>query len=106
MRQPPPPDVTLGGIAPHIPSDTYRRAQATGQPVVIIQAAPAPAGRPARAYLIPTIVVITGALGIAGLVVVALALLDYALHTAATIAAATGPLSVGGITLKLASSKK
>lgn len=35
-----------------------------------------------------------------------LALLDFAVHTALAIAAATGPLSVGGITFKLFDSKR
>ncbi|MFF1322858.1 hypothetical protein ACFVZZ_25995 [Streptomyces chartreusis] len=94
-----------GIIAPHIPADAYRRAEATGAPVVIVVHTTAPTGRPLRHYLIPLAVAGAGAIGIFATVAAFLALLDFAAHTASAIAAATGPLSVGGISLKLARSK-
>lgn len=94
-----------GTLAPHIPADAYRRAEATGQPVVLIVHSPAPAGRSARTYLIPIAVATAGAIGVFGAVTAFLALLDFAAHTAMAIASAAGPISVGGISLKLARSK-
>ncbi|MFG2738512.1 hypothetical protein ACGFY0_00340 [Streptomyces chartreusis] len=95
-----------GIIAPHIPADAYRRAEATGAPVVIVVHTTEPAGRPLRRYLIPLAVAGAGAIGIFATVAAFLALLDFAAHTAVQIAAATGPLSVGGISLKLFGSKR
>ncbi|MEU1256626.1 hypothetical protein DMH26_08520 [Streptomyces sp. WAC 05379] len=95
-----------GIIAPHIPADAYRRAEATGAPVVIVVHTTEPAGRPLRHYLIPLAVAGAGAIGIFATVAAFLALLDFAAHTAVQIAAATGPLSVGGISLKLFGSKR
>ncbi|MFI7408590.1 hypothetical protein ACIBU0_07990 [Streptomyces sp. NPDC049627] len=94
-----------GIIAPHIPADAYRRAETTGQPVVIVVHTTDPAGRPLRSYLYPIVVAGAGAFGIFATVAALLTLLDFAVHTAASIAAATGPISVGGISLKLARSK-
>ncbi|MEV4993128.1 hypothetical protein [Streptomyces niveus] len=97
-REPP------GTLAPHIPADLYRHAQTTGQPIVIVTNNP-PTGRPARAYLLPIVVITTGALGIVGTFAAALALIEYAAHTAAAIAGAAGPIGIGGLTLKLARPK-
>ncbi|WP_326729938.1 hypothetical protein [Streptomyces phaeochromogenes] len=94
-----------GIIAPHIPADDWRRAEATGQPVVIVVQAADRAGRPLRQYLFPIAVAGAGVIGVFGLVAAFLALLDFAVHTAVTIAGAAGPISVGGISLKLARSK-
>ena len=99
-REPP------GNLAPHIPADAYRRAEATGQPVVIVVHTTDPTGRPLRHYLYPIAVAGAGAVGIFATVAAFLALLDFAAHTAMQIAAATGPLSVGGISLKLFNSKR
>lgn len=95
-----------GIIAPHIPADAYRRAEATGAPVVIVVHTTEPAGRPLRHYLIPLAVAGAGAIGIFATVAAFLALLDFAAHTAVQIAAGTGPISVGGISLKLFGSKR
>ncbi|MEW1930239.1 hypothetical protein [Streptomyces sp. NPDC088360] len=90
-----------GILAPHIPADTYRRAEATGQPVVIVVQHTAPrAGHPAR-FLLPLAVAGAGVIGVFGLVAAFLALLDFATQTAITIGSAAGPIGVGGITLKL-----
>ncbi|WP_406354146.1 hypothetical protein [Streptomyces sp. NBC_00658] len=94
-----------GIIAPHIPADDWRRAEATGQPVVIVVHTTDRTGRPLHHYLFPIVVAGAGAIGIFATVAAFLALLDFAVHTATAIAAATGPLSVGGITLKLARPK-
>ncbi|MBG0854337.1 hypothetical protein I2W78_21480 [Streptomyces spinoverrucosus] len=94
-----------GIIAPHIPADAYRRAEATGQPIVIVVHTTEPNGRPLRAYLFPIVVAGAGAIGIFGVVAAFLALLDLAAHTAAVIGAAAGPIGVGGITLRLARRK-
>ncbi|WP_405659135.1 hypothetical protein [Streptomyces sp. RK9] len=101
MRHRQPPAVIPGVLAPHIPADTYRRAQATGQPIILVQPVPAPARRTARTYLVGAAVVTSACVGGMGLVVAFLALLDIAAHTAATIGAVAGPLGVGGITVKL-----
>ncbi|MFB6934371.1 hypothetical protein [Streptomyces chartreusis] len=95
-----------GIIAPHIPADAYRRAEATGAPVVIVVHTTAQTGRPLRQYLYPLAVAGAGGVGIFATVAAFLALLDFAVHTAVQIAAATGPISVGGISLKLFGSKK
>ncbi|MFD7879789.1 hypothetical protein ACFV5G_37875 [Streptomyces sp. NPDC059766] len=94
-------------LAPHIPADVYRRAEAAGSPVVIVvQTTDATTGRPLREYLVPLAVAGAGAIGVFATVAAFLALLDFAVHTATAIAAATGPISVGGITLKLARPKR
>ncbi|MGW3148389.1 hypothetical protein ACWDG1_27715 [Streptomyces sp. NPDC001177] len=95
-----------GIIAPHIPADAYRRAEVTGAPVVIVVHTTEPAGRPLRQYLYPLAVAGAGAVGVFTLVAALLSLLDFAVHTAVSVAAAAGPVSVGGITLKLSSSKR
>lgn len=93
------------GIAPHIPADDWRRAEATGQPLVIVVHTTDHTGRPLRHYLFPIAVAGAGAVGVFATVAAFLALLDFAVHTATAIAAATGPLSIGGISLKLFNSK-
>ncbi|MFG1668075.1 hypothetical protein [Streptomyces sp. Y7] len=95
-----------GIIAPHIPADAYRRAETTGTPVVIVVHTAESTGRPLRHYLIPLAVAGAGAIGIFATVAAFLALLDFAAHTAIAVASATGPLSVGGISLKLFGSKR
>ncbi|MFK0117285.1 hypothetical protein [Streptomyces sp. NPDC090994] len=90
-----------GIITPHIPADDWRRAEATGNPVVIVVHHDTHTGRPARAYLFPLAVAGAGVIGVFGLVAAFLALLDFAVHTAAAIGAAAGPIGVGGITLRL-----
>ncbi|MFE6825339.1 hypothetical protein [Streptomyces sp. NPDC057690] len=102
MNQPNPP----GTIAPHIPADAYRRAQATGQPVVIVVHTTDHTGRPLGAYLYPLAVAGAAAVGIFATVAALIALLDFAVHTAVAIGAATGPIGVGGISLKLFGSKR
>ena len=94
-----------GIIAPHIPADAYRRAEATGAPVVFVVHTSEPAGRPLRHYLFPIAVAGAGVVGVFGLVAMFLALLDFAVHTAVAIGGAVGPISIGGITLRLARSK-
>ncbi|WUR81360.1 hypothetical protein OG967_22410 [Streptomyces phaeochromogenes] len=94
-----------GIIAPHIPADTYRRAQATGQPVVIVVPTTDPNALPWRRILIPLAVAGAAALGGWGLVVALCTLLDAAAHTATVITGAAGPIGVGGITFKLTRSK-
>ncbi|MEV4927889.1 hypothetical protein [Streptomyces roseoverticillatus] len=105
MRQPPPPNVTLGGIAPHIPADLYHRAQATGQPVVIVAPDTPAAGFSWQRILIPFAIAGAVAAGAWGIVAALCYLLDVAAHTATVIAGAVGPIGAGGITLKLARSK-
>ncbi|MFI1925751.1 hypothetical protein [Streptomyces sp. NPDC020377] len=95
-----------GNLAPHIPADAYRQAQATGQPVVIVVHTTDSHGRPLSHYLYPLAVATAGAVGVFATVAALLALLDFAVHTAVQIAAATGPISVGGISLKLFGSKR
>lgn len=94
-----------GIVAPHIPADDYRRAQATGQPVVIVVHTTDPAGRPLRHYLFPVVVAGAAAMGGWGLVAALCALLDAAAHTVTVIAQTAGPLGIGGLTLKLARPK-
>ncbi|MFJ8082028.1 hypothetical protein ACIQ6Y_15595 [Streptomyces sp. NPDC096205] len=94
-----------GIVAPHIPADAYRRAESTGAPVVIVVHTAAPTGRPLRHFLYPIAVATAGAVGVFATVAALLALLDFAAHTAVAIAGATGPLGVGGISLKLTRSK-
>ncbi|MEV7344789.1 hypothetical protein [Streptomyces sp. NPDC093544] len=94
-----------GIIAPHIPADDWRRAEATGRPVVIVVQTTDQTGRPLHQYLFPIAVAGAGVVGVFATVAAFLALLDFAVHTATAIAAAAGPLSVGGISLKLFGSK-
>ncbi|MFJ8108796.1 hypothetical protein [Streptomyces sp. NPDC096132] len=93
-----------GQMAPHIPADDYRRAQATGQPVVIVVATTAP-GVPWRRLLIPFAITGAAVVGGWGLVAALCFLLDAAAHTVTVIAGAAGPIGIGGITLRLARSK-
>ncbi|AXK33564.1 hypothetical protein DVA86_13805 [Streptomyces armeniacus] len=98
MHQPEPPP----SLAPHIPADAYRRAEATGRPVVIVQTpAPAPRRSPGR-YLVPLAVGTGTALGVLGVVAAVLALLQFAAETVAVVTGVAGPLGIGGITVKLA----
>ncbi|HEY1178766.1 MAG TPA: hypothetical protein VGF17_21650, partial [Phytomonospora sp.] len=90
----------------HIPADDWRRAEATGQPVIVVVHTTTPTGRPLRQYLFPIAAAGAGVIGVFGLIAAFLALLDFAVHTAVTIAGAAGPISVGGISLKLSGSKK
>ncbi|WP_314416546.1 hypothetical protein [Streptomyces sp. DSM 40484] len=90
-----------GIIAPHIPADTYRRAEATGQPVVIVVHTTDQHGRPLHHYLFPIALAGAGVVGVFGLVAAFLALLDFAAHTAAAVGGAAGTLGIGGITLRL-----
>lgn len=101
MQHTGPPD----SMAPHIPADTYRRAQETGQPIILMYPAPAPPRRTARTYLIGVAVITAAGVGGMGLVVAFIALLDVAAHTAMAIGGAAGPIGVGGITLRLARAK-
>ncbi|RSS06264.1 hypothetical protein EF913_03810 [Streptomyces sp. WAC04189] len=94
-----------GNIAPHIPADAYRRAQATGQPVVIVVHDTHPNGIPWRRTLIPFAIAGAAVAGGWGLVACLCLLLDAAAHTATVIAGAAGPIGIGGITLKLARAK-
>ncbi|MFJ6085899.1 hypothetical protein ACIQI8_31380 [Streptomyces sp. NPDC092369] len=94
-----------GIIAPHIPADAYRRAEATGQPVVIVVHTTDQTGRPLREYLYPIAVASAGAIGVFTTIAALLALLDFAVHTAIAIGSVAGPVSVGGITLRLTRSK-
>ncbi|WP_217215439.1 hypothetical protein [Streptomyces sp. AC550_RSS872] len=98
-REPP------GHLAPHIPADTWNRAQATGQPVVIVVQDTTTQGFPWRRLLLPFAIVGAAALGTWGVVAALCWLMDVAAHTATVIAGAAGPIGVGGITLKLARSK-
>jgi hypothetical protein len=98
-REPP------GHLAPHIPADTYRRAEATGAPVVIVMQTTNDNAIPWRRILIPFAIAGAVVVGGWGLAAALCFLLDAAAHTATVIAGAAGPLGVGGITLKLARSK-
>ncbi|MFD7137396.1 hypothetical protein [Streptomyces sp. NPDC059894] len=93
-----------GTIAPHIPADAYHRAQATGQPVVIV-VNDTPAGIPWRRLLLPFAIAGATVAGGWGLVAAVCFLLDTAAHAFTVIAGAAGPIGVGGITLKLARGK-
>ncbi|WP_460067137.1 hypothetical protein [Streptomyces sp. YKOK-I1] len=93
-----------GQMAPHIPADVFQRAQATGQPVVIV-VNNTPAGFPWQRLLIPFAIAGAAALGTWGMVAALCWLMDVAAHTATVIAGAAGPIGVGGITLKLARGK-
>ncbi|QJT03173.1 hypothetical protein G9272_25215 [Streptomyces asoensis] len=94
-----------GNIAAHIPADVYQRAQATGQPVVIVVNDTTANGFPWRRLLYPFAIAGAATLGGWGLVAALCYLLDFAAHTATVIASAAGPIGVGGITLKLARAK-
>ncbi|MFD3499938.1 hypothetical protein [Streptomyces sp. NPDC058678] len=93
-----------GQIAPHIPADLYQRAQATGQPVVFVVNDTPPAFQ-WRRIVVPFAIAGAVVAGGWGLVAAICFLLDAAAHTFTVIAAAAGPIGVGGITLKLARSK-
>ncbi len=95
-----------GIIAPHIPADDWRRAEATGAPLVIVVRDNTHPGIPWRRVLIPFAVAGAAALGTWGLVVALCALFDAAAHAVTVIVGATGPIGIGGITLKLARAKK
>ncbi|MCX4765306.1 hypothetical protein OG562_30890 [Streptomyces sp. NBC_01275] len=95
-----------GNIAPHIPADAYNRAQATGQPVVIVVNDTRPAHTEWRRLLMPFAIAGATVAGGWGLVAAICYLLDAAAHTFTVIAGAAGPIGVGGLTLKLAHSKK
>ncbi|WP_055532870.1 hypothetical protein [Streptomyces graminilatus] len=94
------------GIAPHIPADDWHRAQTTGTPIVIVVQSTDRNGIPWQRILIPFAVAGAAALGCWGLVVALCALFDAAAHAVTVIAAATGPIGAGGITLKLTRTKK
>jgi hypothetical protein len=96
-----PPGIT----APHIPADAYRRAQATGQPVVIVVQTADRSGRPLRHYLVPLVIASASVMGCWGLVAALCALLDAAAHTVTVIAQTAGPIGVGGITFRLTRNK-
>ncbi|MET7881821.1 hypothetical protein [Streptomyces avermitilis] len=98
MNQPNPP----AGIAPHIPADLYQRAQATGQPVVIVVNDRPPHGIEWRRLLLPFAIAGATVAGGWGLVAALCFLMDAAAHTFTVIAGAAGPIGVGGITLRLA----
>ncbi|GGT54323.1 hypothetical protein [Streptomyces purpureus] len=91
-----------GILAPHIPADAYHRAQATGQPIVMVVN---DTGIPWRRCLYPLAIAGAVVIGGWGLVAALAWLLDIAAHTATVIAGAAGPIGVGGITLKLTRSK-
>ncbi|MEV5437218.1 hypothetical protein AB0K80_14555 [Streptomyces sp. NPDC052682] len=93
-----------GIIAPHIPADAWRRAEATGQPVVIV-VHDTPTTGTWRRCLIPFAIAGAVVAGGWGLVAALCVLLDFAAHTATVIAGAAGPIGIGGITLKLARTK-
>ncbi|MFC9757386.1 hypothetical protein [Streptomyces sp. NPDC056921] len=95
-----------GIIAPHIPADDWRRAQATGAPLVIVVQTTDQTGIPWQRVVIPFAVAGAAALGTWGLVVALCPLFDAAAHAVTIIASATGPIGIGGITLKLARGKR
>lgn len=88
------------GLAPHIPADLYRQAEATGRRSSSSTPTHRPDPPPAT-YLLPIAVGCAGAIGIIGTIAALLALVEFAAHTAALIAATAGPIGIGGITLKL-----
>lgn len=94
-----------GIIAPHIPAADWQRAQATGQPIVIVVHDTHPTGIPWRRALIPFAIAGAVVAGGWGLVACLCFLLDAAAHTATVIAGVAGPIGVGGITLRLAHGK-
>ncbi|MBB4885001.1 hypothetical protein FHS38_001029 [Streptomyces netropsis] len=93
MRHEPPPDGRLGPMAPHIPTDVFRQAQADGRPIVIVQTAD-PA-RPARSHLGPVLIGLAVAFAAMGMVAAALALFEFAVRTAAVIGSLSGPITLG-----------
>ncbi|WP_033312285.1 hypothetical protein RFN58_19790 [Streptomyces iakyrus] len=94
-----------GNIAPHIPADDWQRAQATGQPIVIVVHDAPPNGIPWRRILIPFAIAGATVAGGWGLVAALCFLLDAAAHTATVIAGVAGPVGIGGITLRLTRGK-
>ncbi|MDX3549652.1 hypothetical protein PV729_40750 [Streptomyces europaeiscabiei] len=94
-----------GIIAPHIPADDWRRAEATGHTVVIVVQSTDSNGIPWRRVLIALGVAGATAVGTWGLVVALCTLLDATAHALTAIATAAGPIGVGGITFRLARSK-
>lgn len=92
-------------LAPHIPAEIYHRAQATGQPVVIVTQATAAGGVRWQRLLYPFAIAGAVVVGGWGLVFALCWLMEAAAHTATVIAGAAGPVGVGGLTLKLARSK-
>lgn len=97
------PDITPGGIAPHIAADFYRQLDTDGTTrVVVVHAPPAPAP---RSYVGPVCVILATAAGTTGLVFAVLALIQIGAELAATVAGMT-PAAGLGITLKLARPKK
>ncbi|MFI9245824.1 hypothetical protein ACIGXF_25340 [Streptomyces sp. NPDC053086] len=94
-----------GNIAPHISAADWQRAQATGQPVVIVVHDTHPAGMAWPRVLIPFAIAGAVVAGGWGLVACLCLLLDAAAHTATVIAGAAGPIGIGGITFKLARTK-
>ncbi|WP_282699400.1 hypothetical protein [Streptomyces sp. CC219B] len=93
-----------GIIAPHIPADTYRHAEETGAPIVIVVSTTDPSGLPWRRILIAAGVTGAAAIGGWALVVALCALLDATAHAVTVIAGAAGPIGVG-ITFRLARPK-
>ncbi|MER5716123.1 hypothetical protein [Streptomyces sp. NPDC002132] len=100
MHQPNPPS----NIAPHIPAADWQRAQATGQPVVIV-VHDTPPNIPWRRLLVPFAIAGATVAGTWGLVAAICFLLNVAAHTATVIAGAAGPIGIGGLTLRLARNK-
>ncbi|WP_216588676.1 hypothetical protein [Streptomyces brasiliscabiei] len=94
-----------GIIAPHIPADDWRRAEATGAPVVIVVQATDSTSIPWHRVLIAFGVAGAAAFGTWGLVVALCTLLDATADAVTAIVAAAGPIGVGGITFRLARSK-
>ncbi len=92
-----------GHLAAHIPADEWQRAQATGQPVVIV--VHDTRGVTWRRLLVPFAIAGAAVLGGWGLVAALMALLDAATHAATVIAGAVGPIGLGGLTFKLARAK-
>ncbi|SDO13807.1 hypothetical protein SAMN04487981_108396 [Streptomyces sp. cf386] len=90
-----------GNLAPHIPADDWRRAEATGASVVIVVQAADSDGIPWRRVLLAFGVAGAAAFGTWGLVVALCTLLDAAAHAVTVIATAAGPIGVGGITFRL-----
>ncbi|MCX4575907.1 hypothetical protein OHB41_22480 [Streptomyces sp. NBC_01571] len=98
-------NIPPGIIAPHIPADAWNRAQATGQPVVIVTPATNDNAITLRRIVVPFAIAGAAVLGGWGLVAALCFLLDAAAHTFTVIAGAAGPIGAGGITLKLARGK-
>ncbi|MGX1490325.1 hypothetical protein [Streptomyces tendae] len=94
-----------GIIAPHIPADAYRRAEATGLPVVFVTTEPTKTGMLWPRLLYPFAIAGAVVVGGWGLVAALCWLMETAAHTATVIAGVAGPVGVGGISLKLARSK-